>query len=523
MPLTLQQVSENNTRGSCWVIINNHVYDVTEFLGRHPGGSSIILKYAGRDATAAYEPIHPADALNKHLHPSCHLGPVDHASAEQLDSESRNRRKTQDELRVEKALKRRPPLERMLSLKDLENVARQVLPLKTLSFYSSGADDEVALAQNALAYSRFFFTPRVLRPVSLCDPSTKILGFPSPLPIYVSAAALAKLGHPLGEINITKACGKFKHGGPIIQMVATNRNSRGGGGGNAGNAAQQTLFFQLYKPAKVSDARALVEQVEVLGYKAIFLTVDAAVIGNRERDVKSVFALEDQEVEGEEDQDDGPDKVGEDYFVESEVQEEDNVNYLGTSTASVLNDDRDMTWDVVKWLRGVTKLPIVLKGIQSVEDAILAKEAGVDGIVLSNHGGRQLEYSIPPIELLYHIRTTHPSLLSPSPNPSHPTQRPFEIYIDGGLTRGTSILKAIALGATAAGLGRPFLYALSAYGESGVTKLLEILHREIVTGMRLLGVSSIEELRRMGPELVKRVDWESETMRIRERGERARL
>ncbi|KAK7434592.1 hypothetical protein VKT23_020128 [Stygiomarasmius scandens] len=510
MSLTLQQVSEHNTRGSCWVIINNHVYDVTEFLGRHPGGSSIILKYAGRDATSAYEPIHPSDALEKNLPPSCHLGPVDSSSAETLASKSKEKAKTKDEKRVEEALKKRPPLERMLSLKDLEDVARSVLPFKALSFFSSGADDEITLSQNALAFSRFFFTPRVMRPVSKCDPSTTILGHPSALPIFVSAAALAKLGHPLGETNITKACGEFgrKHGhGGIIQMVATYSSVSPAelAGVAKDSGTGQTLFFQLYKPTKPSDAKALIQEADSLGCKAIFLTVDAVVIGNRERDVRSRFILEDDEAEAQVLDREGEgvgtsekELLGRKYYVEGE--EEDNVNFLGTSTQSVLNDDKDMTWDVVKWMRGVTKLPIVLKGIQSVEDAVLAAESGVDGIILSNHGGRQLEYALPPLEVLYRIHKHRPDLLQ-KPN--------FQIYIDGGIRRGTDVLKALALGAHAVGLGRPFLYALSAYGQKGVEKMLEILHREILTGMRLLGVSSVEELRRMGPGLVERVDWES--------------
>jgi len=124
----------------------------------------------------------------------------------------------------------------------------------------------------------------------------------------------------------------------------------------------------------------------------------------------------------------------------------------------------------------------------------LAAEAGVEGIILSNHGGRQLEYSLPPLEVLYRMRQQRPDLFDK-----------MEVYIDGGIRRGTDVIKAVCLGAKAVGLGRPFLFALSAYGEAGVSKILDVLHREIVTSMRLLGAASISDL---NPDMVERVDWE---------------
>ncbi|KAG6846017.1 hypothetical protein H0H87_011065 [Tephrocybe sp. NHM501043] len=169
---SLEQVAKHNSPDSCWVIIKNRVYDVTEFLNEHPGGSSIILKYAGKDATRAYEPIHPPDALDKNLPANKHLGWLDSDAARVVAQAQKNRRKTQDELRVEAALKQRPPLNRILNLADME--------------------------ENAHAFTRFFFHPRVMRPVSQCDPSTSILGYKSSIPVFVSGAALAKLGHPEG-------------------------------------------------------------------------------------------------------------------------------------------------------------------------------------------------------------------------------------------------------------------------------------------------------------------------------------
>jgi len=314
-----------------------------------------------------------------------------------------------------------------------------------------------------------------MRAASHCDPSTTILGFRSSIPVFVSGAALAKLGHPLGEINITLGASETS----LIQMVSSNASLSPSDIMSAASPSQ-TLFFQLYKKDE-GRALNLIREIETLGYKAIFLTVDAIVYGNRERDIKAPWLEEDMEREGQ----------------EGSAGQIDNgeVNMAGTAGAMVQNDDRDMTWEkTIPWLRSVTKLPIVIKGVQCVEDAVLAAEAGVDGILLSNHGGRQLEYSLPPIEVLYRLRRQRPDIFGK-----------LEVYIDGGITRGTAVLKALCLGATAVGLGRPFLYAQSAYGAAGVVKIVRILEREIVTAMRLLGASNVKDLR---PEMIERVDWQ---------------
>ncbi|KAF8216084.1 FMN-dependent dehydrogenase-domain-containing protein [Mycena galopus ATCC 62051] len=448
----LDQVALHNKPTDCWVIIKNQVYDVTDFLQEHPGGSKIILKYAGRDATSAYEPIHPPDALEKHLPSSKHLGPLSASAAQSVANDQQNRKKTKDELRVEQALLQRPPLVRILNLADMEEVARKVLSHKAEAYYSSAADDHITVTENARAFSRFFFHPRVMLPVGgKFDPSTTILGFKSSIPVFACGAALAKLGHPLGEVNIAKGAAATG----IIQMVSSNASM------SYAEIIQATppshpMFFQLYKHANDAEAEKRVREVERLGYKAIFLTVDA--------DIKSPWVIEDLES--------GAPKVRQ---------------LFGTAGALIVHDDRDMTWErTIPWLRRVTKLPIVVKGVQCVVDAVLAAEAGVDGILLSNHGGD----SLPPIEVLYRLRKQRPDIFD---------------KVEGGVQRGTDILKALCLGATAVGLGRPFLYAQSAYGEAGVVKLVRILEREITTGMKGLGAVSVKDLK---PEMVERVDWE---------------
>ncbi|KAL1707108.1 FMN-dependent dehydrogenase-domain-containing protein [Schizophyllum commune] len=482
MALTLQQVAEHDSARSCWVIINNKVYDVTEFLQEHPGGPDIILKYAGRDATQVYEPIHPRDALDKNLPPSKHLGPVDAQSADALKDAKASRKQTKDEIRSAEAHRWKPPLSHILSLHDMEEVALKVLSHKARTYYSSSAEDEVSYYSNAQAFTRFFFHARVLRPVSHCDPSTTILGFPSALPIFVSGAGLARLGHPLGEANITRGCAS----GGIIQMVSSSPSLSYAEIMDAA-APGQTLFFQLYKNKDDAVAEKRVREVERLGYKAIFLTVDAVVPSKRERDIRSAWDLEEEE------------RGGPIEYVEE--PQDGTAHGWGAGGALVLNDDKDMTWEkTIPWLRSVTKLSVVVKGIQCVEDALLAVKAGVDGILLSNHGGRQLDYALPPLEVLYRLRMRHPGVFSK-----------VEVYLDGGVRRGTDVIKAVCLGATAVGLGRPFLYAQSAYGAAGVKRIIQILESEIVTAMRLMGVSSLKDL---SPAMVERVDWQPVRARL---------
>ncbi|KAJ3887196.1 FMN-dependent dehydrogenase-domain-containing protein [Lentinula edodes] len=473
MDCTTEEIAKHNDASSCWIIINNNVYDVTEFLSVHPGGPNIILKYAGSDATSAYDPIHPPDTIQKNLSPSQCLGPLI-TTTNTTDWKDRVPvEQTQDEMRVEREMKRRPPLNRVLNLADIEDIAKRVLPHPVQAFYSAGTDDEFSLRENPRAFDRFFFHARVMRPVSSCDPSTKILGYDSSLPVFVSGAAQAILGHPEGELNITRACGNAS----IIQMVCTFASIP-----RAQIAAamlpSQTLFFQLYKITDTAATAKVVREAEELGYKAIFLTVDAVVVGNREKDVRSLWVMEEQEGKTQ-------------YYVEGDS--EATTNLSGSSAVNRRNVfDPDLSWkETIPWLRSITKLPIVLKG-SFLNDAVLAAEAGVEGILLSNHGG--MDCSLPPLEVLYRIRQQRPDVFDK-----------LEVYIDGGIRRGTDVIKAICLGATAVGLGRPFLYALSAYGEAGVIKLLDILRREITISMRLLGAASIRDLT---PEVVERVDWE---------------
>ncbi|KAI0732264.1 FMN-dependent dehydrogenase-domain-containing protein [Fomitopsis betulina] len=493
---SLEEVAKHKHSSSCWVVISDKVYDVTEFLPEHPGGSKIILNYAGRDATKAYEPIHPKDALDKHLPREKHLGPLDSSGAQQLQEASAAQPKTQDEIRVEKARARKRPINQILSLQDMEDVAQEVLSYKTWAFYRSAGDDEITYNENRRAFSRFFFHPRILRPISQVDTSTTILGFNSSLPIFVSAASLGKLGHPLGEANITRGCGRLG----IIQMVSHYASVSRPELMAARVSPSQPMFFQLYPDREKSRSEAVLREVEALGFNAVVMTVDGPVNGNRERDLKAPFELEEQERRVEEARR-ASGQPGESSELPERSEDADNklvegeLVLVGTSGGLRTTAELDMSWtDTLPWLQRTTKLPIVLKGIQCVEDAVRAADAGVHGILLSNHGGRQLEYSLPPLEVLYKLRKQRPDVFDK-----------IEVYIDGGIHRGTDVLKALCLGARAVGLGRAFHFASGAYGEAGVIQTIRILQREIILGMRLLGVTNVQQLT---TRLIERVDWQ---------------
>lgn len=447
----------HNSRESCWIIVHGNVYDVTEFLDDHPGGSKIILKYAGKDATEEYDPIHPKDAITKHLPKDKHLGGVDPDTVRKVVKEV-----TQDEKDRLARFDARPSLDECLSLHDFEAIAKDVMPIKGWAYYSSAADDEITHRENHLAYHRIWFRPRILRDVTTVDFSTTVMGHKTSMPIYITATALGKLGHPDGELNLTRAAASRG----IIQMIPTLASCSFD---EIVDAAQpgQVQWLQLYVNKDREVSRQLVQHAEKRGIKGLFITVDAPQLGRREKDMRMKFEDEASDVL----------KNTEDKIDRSQ----------GAAKAITSFIDPGLKWSDIAWFKSITKMPIILKGVQCWEDAVLAVEAGCQGIVLSNHGGRQLEFARSAIEVLVEVVAALKERgMFPNPN--------FSIFIDGGVRRASDVLKAIALGATAVGIGRPFLYAYSAYGQQGVEKALQILHDEFEMNMRLLGAPTLKDV-----------------------------
>lgn len=442
----VSEVSKHNSLTDCWIAIDGHVYDVSEFLAQHPGGAARILRYAGGDATAAFGKIHTKLVLNNMREHITYLGPVG-------EGEFVVKAVIPDQKLDLDALPK-PPLAQIFNLQDFEYVARQVLPHTTFTYYATGASDEFTLRENHYAYLRVFFRPKALQNVEHVTTSTKMLGIQSKLPLYISGFAGSSLAHPDAEWNLQKAA--YREG--IVQMVP-RQLSIDLDEFFAGVPSSQELWYQLhfYTTQQLEDMDTYLGRIHLFeNIKGIFFNVDVTDLGNREKDTKA------------------------------RAQDEDMVEELREMADNGVGQYcRTMTWDHVKKLVEKTHLPIGLKGVQRGEDVVLAAELGVKAVVLSNHGGRQLDFSRPPLEVLAEAR----QMLK-----EKGLEDKIEIYVDGGIRRGSDIVKALCLGAKGVGLGRPFLYAMAGYGEDGVARAIRILKGEVRNNMMLLGATKVEDL-----------------------------
>lgn len=492
---TIEEVKKHNTEGDCWVVIHGNVYDLTEFLPDHPGGKRIILKYAGgKEAAKAFDPVHPPDTLEKYLKPEKHLGALEksekatnsakeksvrpitteraHPVDKEQDVEEQNDElKEDDEPSEEEELSeedqyrislrsQKPSLSQIVNLYDFEHVAKNIMPKAGWAYYSSGADDELTLRENHFAYQRIFFKPKILVDVSNIQLSTQMLGCKTSAPFYVTATALGKLGHPDGEKVLTRACGSSE----IIQMIPTLASCSFDEIVDEANDVQNQ-WLQLYVNSDREVTRKMVQHAEKRGIKGLFITVDAPALGRREKDMRTKFEAEESDVQRE-----GKEKV---------------ERTQGAARAISSFIDPSLNWNDIPWFKEITKMPIVLKGVQRAEDAVRAALLGVDGLVLSNHGGRQLEGARSAIEVLAEVM---PALRERG------LEKKVEVFVDGGVRRATDVMKAICLGAKGVGIGRPFLYAMSTYGVEGVERAFDILKDEMNMNMRLLGAAKIEDL-----------------------------
>jgi len=345
-----------------------------------------------------------------------------------------------EEARLER-VKRKPDVTECFNLLDFEAVARQVMKKTAWAYYSSGADDEITLRENHSAFQRIWFRPKILVNVEHVDYSTTMLGTKTSLPVYITATALGKLGHPEGETVLTKAA----HTHDVIQMIPTLASCSFDEIRDAA-AEGQVQWMQLYVNKDRDITKKYVQHAEQRGVKGLFITVDAPQLGRREKDMRSKY----DEAEAKVQKDEG-DKV-------------DRSQGAARAISSFI--DPSLCWDDIEFFRSITKMPIILKGVQRYEDVLKAVEYGLDGVVLSNHGGRQLDYARSGIEVLVEVMDALKK---------KGWENKLEVYIDGGVRRATDIIKAICLGAKGVGIGRPFLYAMSSYGQQGVERALQCM------------------------------------------------
>jgi isopentenyl diphosphate isomerase/L-lactate dehydrogenase-like FMN-dependent dehydrogenase len=330
-----------------------------------------------------------------------------------------------------------------VNLSDYEALAKARLDRGALDYYQGGSDDEVTLRANRTAFERLRLRPRVLVDVSACDLRTSVIDIPVSMPILVAPTAAHALAHPDAECATAQAAGAA--GTLMVVSSSATRSLE-----DVARAAPGPLWFQLYI-RRLRHAEALVVRAQAAGYRALVLTVDTPRLGNRERDIRN--------------------------------------NFEGFPTPNYDSDGKEepfmgdtLTWDILDWLRSLTSLPILLKGILTAEDALLAVERGVAGIIVSNHGGRQLDGAVPSIEAL-------PEVIAAVDGRS-------EVYLDGGIRRGTDVLKALALGARAVLIGRPILWGLAVDGAAGARRVLEILRAELEKAMILAGRPTLASIDR---------------------------
>lgn len=348
----------------------------------------------------------------------------------------------------------------LINLADFEKAAALRLPKMVYDYYAGGALDEVTLRDIRTAYDRIPIYFRTLVDVSARSPETTVLGERVSMPVLVAPTAFHAMAHPDGELATARAA----RGAGTIMVVSTLSNTNVE---DIAQAAPGPLWFQLYIYKDRGATRELVSRVEAAGCRAIMLTVDAPVLGPRERDVRNRFTL--------------PEGLAVKNLLgagQGTVMKESAGSGLARYVSSFI--DPAISWRDVEWLRGATKLPLIIKGLARADDTRRAVSMGVEGIVVSNHGGRQLD--------------TAPATIDVLPYVVEAAAGRAEVYVDGGVRRGVDVIKALARGARAVLLGRPVLWGLAVDGERGVARVLSILHDEIDNAMALSGCPTIADI-----------------------------
>jgi L-lactate dehydrogenase (cytochrome) len=367
---------------------------------------------------------------------------------------------------------------------DLRRIAKRRLPAGVFDYIDGGAEDERTLARNVGAFGRIGFRPRVLRDVSTLDTSTTLFGSTLPFPLVLAPTGFTRMVNPAGELDVARAADGA--GVPYTLSTLSTRSIE-----EVASVSKGTKWFQVYVWRDRGLVAEMLRRAADHGYEAITITVDTALLGRRERDVRRGFTL--------------PPKIGPrtildgllhpawtSAFVRAEPIVFANIAGHGSigdgsdpvSLAAYINSQFDpaLSWSDLEWFRAQWPGRIALKGVQTVEDARIAAEVGVDAVILSNHGGRQLDDAPAPIDLVAPVRDV--------------LDEHTAILCDGGIRRGSDIAKAVALGATACMAGRAYLYGLAAGGQAGVAHVLDHLLDGYRRTLALLGANSTADLNR---------------------------
>ncbi|KAK1247484.1 hypothetical protein MKX07_002393 [Trichoderma sp. CBMAI-0711] len=451
--ITTVEILLHNKLDDVWTVVDGEVYDMTEFAPDHPGGAEIIHKFAGKDATEEYGRVHSPSLIRETLGPKGHVGSLD-ASTITEDWRIANQPAIQfssgnsDE---------KPALDEIFNMDDFEKAAQLTLSRKSWAYIKGGSNDNITRDANSSMLRKIWLRPKVLRNVGSVTARTSLFGCDLEMPVFISPTGAAKAGGAEGELTLARGAGAAG----IVHCFATPSSYTHL---EILQETRQHAFFQLYVNKDRSKSEAIVRAIVATGkVKAILVTVDVPVIPKREDDER-VKSNEQLQIAG----------IG----LSPETAKGDKRGAgLARQVSSFI--DPTFTWDDLEWLRSITEIPIAVKGIQCAADAIMAAKLGAQGIVISNHGGRAADTAPPTILVLLELQKQCPEIFGQ-----------LEVLIDGGFRRGSDIVKAVCLGASAVGLGRPFLYSLG-YGQEGVERATWILKDEIETAMRLCGMTDL--------------------------------
>jgi isopentenyl diphosphate isomerase/L-lactate dehydrogenase-like FMN-dependent dehydrogenase len=354
---------------------------------------------------------------------------------------------------VERAAPGSAALDEVVNLDGFEPLARAKMDPAGYNYYVGGAGDEVTLRENIAAFRRRKLRPRVLIDVSSIDTSTELLGQRVSLPVGLAPTGLNGLADPEGEAAAARAAARA---GALFCISTLSSSSL-----EEAAAAGGPRWFQLYVNEDRALSEAIVKRARDAGYSALVLTVDLPVVGYRERELRMPIALSDHRVGNFDDL----------------LREAEDLPHVFTTLF-----DQTLSWGDIEWVRSISDMPLVIKGILTAEDARLAVDHGADAVLVSNHGGRQLDRASATIDVLEEVVDAIDGRV--------------DVYLDGGVRRGSDVMVALALGAKAVFIGRPYLFALAAGGEAGVARCLQLLSAEIENAMALLGVRSTDEITR---------------------------
>jgi 4-hydroxymandelate oxidase len=342
-----------------------------------------------------------------------------------------------------------------LNVWDYERLAEEMLDEATFGYFAGGAGDEHAVRGNLEAFNRWRLRPRVLVDVSEVTAATTVLGTEISMPVITAPVAYQRMAHPDGELAVARGAGAA---GTITTLSTFATTSPADVAEAAGGSPR---WFQLYWHPDRGIARDVLDQAREAGFSAVMLTVDLPILGRRERDLRTGFELK------------------ADYRLEVYASALGDVGVVTPASAAELVNPR-LTWRDLEWLHETAGLPVIVKGILAAEDAVLATEHGCAAVVVSNHGGRQLDRAIAALDAL--------------PEVVEAVGGRAEVLLDGGIRRGTDVAIALALGARAVLVGRPVVWALTVRGADGVQHVLELLRDELQLALALLGCPSPDDV-----------------------------